>query len=224
MNSNPASTAGQWPPEVPPLHPPVPPREPGPPSPPPTRPSRILPAWEEPDPGAYDRDLAERLLDHRVIVVGGALDSAAADRTAAALLLLGRRSHEPVELHLSCPDSELGAALSLADAVDLVQAPVHAFVRGVLKGPALAVLCAADRRVAHRNALLVMTVPRVSAEGTSQVLIAVAEQHQRQVAQLRAWLVKGARRDEDEVVADLETGRLLTAEEAVGYGLVQEVH
>ncbi len=225
MNGYPPTPTGQWPPEVPPLHPPVPPTEPGPPTPrpQPSRPSRMLPTWDEPDPRVRERDLAEQLLEHRIIIVGGALDDAVADRVAAQLLLLGRSSHEPIEVHLSCPESDLSAALSVADAVDLVAAPVHAVVRGILKGPAIAVLCAAQRRVAHRNALFVLSLPSGSAEGATETLAARAEQHVRQVAQLRARLVSVTGRDDGEVAADLEAGRLLTADEALAYGLVQEL-
>jgi ATP-dependent Clp protease protease subunit len=183
----------------------------------------MLPTWEEPDPRALEGDLADRLLEHRIIIVGGALDDTAADRAAAQLLVLGRRSHQPIEMHLTCPGSELGAALSLADAVDLVAAPVNAVVRGILKGPAVAVLCSAQRRVAHRNALFVLTLPPATAEGTTDTLTAAAEQHERQVAQLRARLVSTTGRGDAEVAADLEAGRLLTAEQALAYGLVQEV-
>jgi ATP-dependent Clp protease protease subunit len=180
----------------------------------------MLPSWEEVE--APQRDLADRLLEHRIILVGGALADDVADRVAGQLLLLGR-SHQPIEVHLSCRASELGASLALADAVDLVNAPVHAVVRGVLKGPVVAVLCAARRRSAHRNALVVLSVPPVSAEGTSEAVAAAAAQHERQVAQLRSRICTITGRPDEEVAGDLSAGRLLTAEEAVGYGLIQEV-
>lgn len=224
MDGLPVTALGQqWPPEVPPLHPPGQPTPPRPsaPEPLPTRPSRMLPTWEETQ--TRDRDLADRLLEHRIILVGGTLDDAVADRVAAQLLLLGR-SHQPIEVHLSCPDSELSASLALADAVDLVTAPVHAIVRGVLKGPVVAVLCAAGRRAAHRNALVILSVPSLSAaEGTSDAVASAADQHERQVAQLRSRICTVSGRADAEVAAGLTLGRLLTAEEAAAYGLIQEV-
>lgn len=68
-----------------------------------------------------------------------------------------------------------------------------------------------------------LSLPSVSAEGTGQMLAAAAEQHERQVAQLRARLVSATGRGDEQVGADLEAGKLFTAEEALAYGLVQEV-
>jgi ATP-dependent Clp protease protease subunit len=130
---------------------------------------------------------------------------------------------DPIELHLSCPDSELAASLALADAVDMAGPPVHALVRGTLRGPALAVLCACDRRAAHRNALFVLYLPAASAEGTSSDLASLAEQHRHQVGQLRAWVARTTGQDPEDVGHDLEAGRLLSAEEARDYHLVDEL-
>ncbi len=168
------------------------------------------------------RDVSDRLLEHRIIIVGGRLDDAVADRAAAQLLLLDR-SHELIELHLTCPESDLGAALALADVVDLVRAPVHALARGRVGGPAVAVLCAARHRAAHRHALFVLTVPGGAGEGCAEDLRNLAEQHRSQLAQLRARLAAVTGRGDAEIATDLEAGRLLSAEEALAYGLVQEL-
>jgi ATP-dependent Clp protease protease subunit len=66
-------------------------------------------------------------------------------------------------------------------------------------------------------------LPSVSGEGTGEALAKKAEQHQRQVEQLRSRLASVTGRDERELAADLEAGRLLTAEEAVAYGLIHEL-
>ena len=215
--------ADTWPPEVPPFRPPGPPTEPPGPQPmPPPRP--ILPSWEEPDPGTFERDVANRLLEQRVITVSGRLDDALADVVTRQLLLLGRDNRRaPITMHLSCRESELGAALALADAVDLAGAPVRAVVHGTLHGPAVAVLCAAAERAAHRNAMVVLSLPEESGGGTASRLASLAEQHELQVGQLCRRIAQVTGRGEDEVAADLEAGRLLSAEEAKDYGLVDEV-
>ena len=187
-----------WPPEVPPWRPGQPPVPPAPPPAPPP----VIPSWEEPDPRTLSAD----------------------NRAAAQVLLLSRRSRRsPIELHLACPEAELAAALALADAVELVTTPVHAVARGTLACPAIAVLCAAQERAAPRHAVLVLSLPRASAEGTAAELAALAEQHERQVARLRDLISEAAGRSAEDVARDLTAGRVLSGEEALAYGLINRL-
>jgi ATP-dependent Clp protease, protease subunit len=212
FTDHPTATWPPWPPEVPPLRPSEP-----------AVPKPILPSWVEPDPLRLDRDVADRLLDQRVIVLGGRLDDSMANRVTAQLLLLGARDDRPIELHLACTDADLEPSLALASAIDLVEAPVHAIVRGTLRGPAVAVLCAAQQRVAHRHTMFILLSPQVSGDGTAAELAALADQHERQVARLRDLIVRATGRAKQEVAADLEAGRVLGADEAKEYGLVSRL-
>ena len=208
-----------WPPgrpEIPPPWPPkVPPEQPA--------PTPVLPSWLEPAPTALDRDVADRLLGQRVIVVGGRLDDAVASRVAAQLLLLDSHDADPITVHLACADADLEPSLALAGAIDLVESPVHAVVRGTLRGPAIAVLCAAQKRTAHRHTMFILLSPRFSGDGTTAELQTLADQHERQVARLQDLIVHATGRTSQEVAADLDSGRVLDADEARAYGLVTEL-
>jgi ATP-dependent Clp protease, protease subunit len=212
-----ASLPPDVPPEVPPPHDPRPwtPR-------PPTTPERpIIPSWEEVD---VPDLIAERMLAERIIHLGGHLDTALANRGTAQLLLLDRDSRQrPIELHLSCRDSDLDSALALAGTVEMVQAPVHAIVHGTLRGPAVAVLCAATERGAHQGAVMVLSLPYATAEGTAGQLALQAEHHEHQIARLRDLVAGATGWDPDWVAAELRSGRVLNAEEALHYGLINRL-
>jgi ATP-dependent Clp protease protease subunit len=211
-----------WPPEIPPHRPPAPPGEP--PGHWPASPAPILPTWEEPDPAWSQKDVADRLLDQRIVLVNGRLDDAMTDVIARQLLLLGSTDLDrPIELHLSCRDAELSASVALATTIDLIRADVHVVVSGMLGGPALAVVCAAAERAAHRRATFVLSLPRESADGTAAELATRAEQHELLVAQLVERISTATGRREEDVAGDLRSGRLLSAEEAAAYGLVDDL-
>jgi ATP-dependent Clp protease protease subunit len=174
-------------------------------------------------PSGYQRDIDDRLLARRIVTVAGALDDATATRVAGQLLLLDREPG-PVTLHLGCSEAELSAALALADTVDLVSAPVHTTVRGTLPAPALAVLCASDLRAAHRHAMFLLSLPRAQATGSATDVAGRAARHAHQVTQLSLRVADVTGRAPGEVAEELGgPGRLLTAEEARSFGLVQEV-
>ncbi|MEV6266902.1 ATP-dependent Clp protease proteolytic subunit [Kribbella sp. NPDC051936] len=188
-----------------------------------TAPQPILPSWYEPTSITLERELADRLLAERVILVGGRLDDALANHVAAQLLLLDAQSNDPVKLHLSAPDADLDAALSVAAAIDLISAPVHVVARGTVRGAAIAVLAAAAERVAHRHTMFVLSAPHFTADGTADELAAAAEEHDHQTARLRDLIAQATARPADEIAADLEPGRVLTAEEARTYGLITKL-
>lgn len=210
-----ANSTWPWPPEIPPSEPSRPWPE---------APAPILPTWEEPDPTWREKDVMDRLLDQRIVLVNGRLDDALSNHVSRQLLLLGSTDPDrPIELHLSCREAELSASVALATAIDLTRPDVLAIVSGMLGGPALAVLCASAKRAAHRKATFVFSLPRGSAEGTATELATRAEEHDLLLSQLveRISTLTG-RRDED-VAADLRSDRLLSAEEAGAYGLVDDM-
>jgi len=97
---------------------------------------------------------------------------------------------------------------------------IHAVVTGTLSGPAIAVLCAASERAAHRHATVVLALPHASAQGSGTTVATQAEEHQRAVAQLVERVATVRRRVEEQVGEDLRSGRVLRAEEARSCGLV----
>lgn len=212
----------EFPPGRPPLQPIVPrwsPLQPGRPE-----PARSpLPGFPFVAPPPTLGDAEDRLRERGILLLSGFLDGAAAQRAAAALMLLDAEHDGPVRLHLGCPDGDLDGALLLAETVDLLTLDTTALVTGVLGGPVLAVLAAAGRREAHRHALIRLQEPTGSAAGRADRLAADAEQHARQVAQLHERLAGATGRDAGEIAADLRAGRLLSAEQAVDYGLLDAV-
>jgi ATP-dependent Clp protease protease subunit len=229
---SPSSTTDTWPwpPEVPrrpdqppfpPYRPPDTPHEPSPSTPPPVP---ILPSWEELDPTWVDRQVLDRLLDQRVILVTGSLDAQMATLISAQLLLLDRTDHtRPIDLYLSCRDSELEPSLALAAAMDLTRARIRAVVTRTLSGPAVAVLCAASGRYAHRHATFVLLLPHASAEGSATELATRADVHESAVAELVERVATVSGRAARLVEEDLRSGQVMTAEEARRYGLVRKV-
>src|ERR687888_1051864 len=148
--------AEEIPPEVPPLRP----HEPGRPDRPwpiVPRPGRTPPAPERPPVGrdsfVVTLDLADRLLQRRIVLLSGELDHDAATRAAAQLMLLDSDAAsddgEPVDLHVRSVEGDLDAAITLAETIDLMRVPVRALATGWTGTPAIAVFAAADRRRAH---------------------------------------------------------------------------
>jgi ATP-dependent Clp protease, protease subunit len=173
-----------------------------------------------PDPAAFQ---ADRLFDHRVVLAGGHLDGAAAAGLSAKLMLLAASSDEPIMLHLRTPDADLSAAFTVADTLGLVDCPVHVIAVGEVGGPALVVLAAAPRREMTRHAMLRLREPRGEYRGTAEEVATWQQQEATLVDAFYRRLADVTGREVAEIREDCHAGRLLTARDALGYGLVHDI-
>jgi ATP-dependent Clp protease, protease subunit len=166
--------------------------------------------------------MEERLLDQRVVALAGELDSETVNRTVAALALLDAGGDEPVRLRLSGVGGDLDSVLMVVDALDLMGVPVHATGLGTLTGAAIVLLAVADRRTAGPHTMFHLCEPRGPHGARGRELEALAAEHARQLRRLQERLATACRRPVEEVAADMRAGRLLTAQEARDYGLVDD--
>jgi ATP-dependent Clp protease protease subunit len=164
--------------------------------------------------------LGERLLDQRVVALAGELDDEAVNQAVAALALLDADGDEPVRLRLSGVSADLGAALTVVDALDLMGVPVHATALGMLTGPAVALLAVADHRVAGPHAVLRLKEPRNGRALHARDVEAWAAEHARQLRRLQERLAEACGRPVDQVATDMAAGLVLSAQEAKEYGLL----
>ncbi len=172
-------------------------------------------------PTTFDSYVQEHLFERRVVQAQGFLDNDLATRTAAQLLTLEALADQPIRLHLACPGADLGAALSLADTVRMLGVELTVVAVGEVSGAALGVLAAAPVRVAYPHARFALTEPKAERiEATASEVDTYAREHLRLRDALVELLAEGTRRQAEAISDDLRRGRFLTAEEAVGYGLV----
>ena len=187
--------------------------QPQPQSPNPAPGGQSLPGW-----------LEERLFDQRIVMIRGPLTNDAASSIAAALLTLDAAGPAPVQLHVSGDGGELAAALAVLDVIDAMAAPVHALVTAQAGGAVVAVLAAAEKRAAYRHARFTLSEPRASGvTGTADEVTRAAGQHLRELEEVVLRLVAVTGQPRSRVEDDLAAGRNLTAEEAVDYGLIDEI-
>ena len=192
-----------------------------PPTQPPDEPG-ALPAtrvWMDPHDDFQDR-LYERLLQQRIVMATGLLDDAAATRLSAQLLALDAEGGEPIRLELQNLRADLPAALAVMGVLDVVQAPVHAHASGEIRGAALGVLAACQRRLAYPNASFALSEPRLEFGGTVTAVTERQRQTERMVDSLYYRIADATGREADEIRDDSRRGRTLSTAEAIGYGLI----
>ncbi|HXL92021.1 MAG TPA: ATP-dependent Clp protease proteolytic subunit [Streptosporangiaceae bacterium] len=188
----------------------------------PLPPTRI---WQpsETDPQAgWQAKLYEQLLAKRIVLAAGILDDQAATRLSAQLLTLDADGGQPIRLELQNLRAELPAAITVMGILDVMHATVHGCASGETAGPALALLASCPQRSAYPNATFTLTEPSVSFDGTASAIAAREQQVLRMMDTFYYRLAEATGREPDEIREDARRGRVLTAAQAVGYGLIQD--
>lgn len=165
----------------------------------------------------------DRLFERRVVFLSGRLDSTAANHAAIALMALDAWGDEAIHLQVDSSDGELEPALSLMDVIELLGVPVRATALGLVAGPAVGALALATHRLALPHARFRLLEPRTSFSGDAHHVHQLAEHA---VARSRLFcdrLAAAVGQPTEHVEADLATGRFLSADEALVYGLIDGI-
>lgn len=213
------------PPEVPfPPGPDRPPWQPGP-STPPMPPVPVVPVPGAPAPADDLRSrIYDQLLSRRTVLLDRPLDGETSMWVTAQLMTLDADGDDPIELIVNSPGGPLDAASAVLDTIDLVRGPIDTVCLGQAIGTAAIVVAGGTgRRRAGAMARLQLRLPDVSVAGTATHLAdevaALNRLHRTMIDRLAA--ATGQTRQL--VERDVERGRMLAGEDAVAYGLVDEI-
>jgi len=167
--------------------------------------------------------LYRQLMDRRIVLAQGTLDARLATVLCAQLLTLDAEGEDPIQLHLHTPDGDVGAALTVVDALDALRVPVHAVAVGTVGGPGIGVLVAAGQRSSYPHASFHLTEPRTAVHGTAHEVAAHEANHRGLADDLYDRIARVTGRTAEQVRDDARQGRYLNAAEAVEYGLIERI-
>jgi ATP-dependent Clp protease, protease subunit len=177
----------------------------------------------------YDRpvDPVDRLLRRRVVLLSGQIDADKANDVMARLLWLEQEDPgEPIELRINSPGGELLSGLAIVDTMAQVRCPVATICAGMSASMASVVLALGERgrRRATPNARILIHQPWSGQfQGQAADLERTAEEVLRLRRRLDALLAEATGQPEDRIHHDTDRDTWFSADEAVAYGLIDEV-
>jgi ATP-dependent Clp protease protease subunit len=172
----------------------------------------------------FESAIYTELFERRIVFVRDRLDHDTATLVTAQLMTLDAEDTSPVTLVVNSGGGPIDAVAGVLDTIDLVRCPVDTSCVGRAEGTAAVVVAAGTgRRRCGRGATFRLRLPDLEAAGPADRLrrdVETATRVQRELVDRLAAITGQSRAL---VARDVERGRLLTADEAVTYGLVDEI-
>jgi ATP-dependent Clp protease protease subunit len=171
----------------------------------------------------WKQTLAQRLFEQRVVLLHGTLDDASIARVSAELMTLDAEGDEPVSLRVDCGEGALGPALTLMDVIELMGVPVRALSLGQVGGAAIGVVAVCSHRASMPSTRFALREPTTAMEVHVRNAAQWAELRTDERRRFCARVATAVGKAPDAVEADLTKGVLMGAEDALAYGLIDEV-
>ncbi|WP_152627549.1 MULTISPECIES: ATP-dependent Clp protease proteolytic subunit [Streptacidiphilus] len=188
----------------------------------------ILPSFvERTSQGYREYNPYAKLFEERVIFLGTQVDDASANDIMAQLLCL--ESMDPdrdISMYINSPGGSFTALTAIYDTMQYVKPDIQTVCMGQAASAAAVLLAAGTpgKRMALPNARVLIHQPYTET-GRGQVsdLEIQAAEIQRMRELLEVLLSKHSNKSQQEISEDIERDKILTAEESLQYGFIDQI-
>ena len=173
-------------------------------------------------------DLYSRLLRENIIFLSTPIDDTVANLVCAQLLFLeGEDPDKDINLYINSPGGDINALFAIYDTMQYIRPEINTICLGQAASAAAVLLAAGapGKRLALPNARILIHQPAVGEAGhgqASDIEIQAAE-----ILRMRTWLEETMARHTgksvEQVNRDIDRDKILSASEALEYGIVDQV-
>jgi ATP-dependent Clp protease protease subunit len=187
-----------------------------------------IPQWEERTSYGFRRiDPYAKLFEDRIIYLGTPISDDVANAVIAQLLCLqSMNPDQDISIYINSPGGSFTALTAIYDTMQFVKPDIQTVCMGQAASAAAVLLAAGSpgKRMALPNARVLIHQP-YSETGRGQVsdLEIAANEIIRMRQQLEDMLAKHSTTPIEQIRDDIERDKILTAEESLAYGLVDQI-
>ncbi len=169
-----------------------------------------------------------KLFEDRIVFLGVQVDDASADDIMAQLLVLESQDPErDITMYINSPGGSFTALTAIYDTMQYIRPQIQTVCLGQAASAAAVLLAAGSKgkRLALPNARVLIHQPATGGSGQGQA--SDIEIQAKEIMRMREWLedtlAKHSGKSKDQVHKDIDRDKILTAQEAVEYGLIDQV-
>lgn len=187
----------------------------------------VLPTIEERTSYGYKRlDPYTKLFEERIIFMGQPIDDTVANDVMAQLLTL--ESMDPdrdIMIYINSPGGSFTALTAIYDTMQFVRPDVMTICLGQAASAAAVILAggAKGKRYALEHSRILIHQPSSEGGGQASDIEIQAREVMRMRTLLEELIARHSTRTPEQIAQDIERDKILTAAEAVEYGLIDQV-
>ena len=171
-------------------------------------------------------DVFSRLMMDRIIFLGVQIDDDVANIIIAQLLFLA--SVDPkadISLYLNTPGGQVSSGLAIYDTMQLIQPDVATICTGMAASMGSVLLCAGakGKRSALPHSRVLIHQPLGGTQGQASDILIAAKEIEKLRTELFTIISEHSGQPYDKVAADGERDFWMTAQEALEYGMVDQI-
>ena len=176
--------------------------------------------------GERSYDIYSRLLQDRIVLLGGEVNDESANLIVAQLLFLqAQDAKKEISMYINSPGGSVTAGLAIYDTMQFISCPVATYCIGqaASMGAVLLTAGAKGKRFALPNARIMIHQPWGGVEGKASDIEITAREILRLKEKLNEILAAHSGKTMEEVVHDTDRDHFMSADEACKWGLIDKV-
>ena len=176
--------------------------------------------------GERSYDIYSRLMQDRIVLLGGEVNDDSANLIVAQLLFLQAQDpKKEISMYINSPGGSVTAGLAIYDTMQFISCPVATYCIGqaASMGAVLLTAGAKGRRFALPNARIMIHQPWGGAEGKASDIEITCQEILRLKQKLNEILAAHSGQPMEQVVRDTDRDHFMGAEEARAWGLIDQV-
>jgi ATP-dependent Clp protease protease subunit len=176
--------------------------------------------------GERSYDIFSRLLKERIVFLDGEVNDMSASLIKAQLLYL--EAEDPtadIYLYINSPGGSVSAGLGIYDTMNFIKPDVGTICTGLAASMGAFLLCsgAKGKRICLPNSEVMIHQPLGGAQGQATEILIAAQHIERTRTRLNTIIAKNTGKTIEEIAEATERDNWLTAEEALEFGLIDEI-
>lgn len=181
---------------------------------------------EQTNKGERAYDLYSRLLKENIIFIGTPIDDTIANLICAQLLHLESENPDrDISLYINSPGGDINGLFAIYDTMQYIRPDITTICFGQAASAAAVLLAAGTpgKRLALPHSRILLHQPYAGAQGQVSDIELVSQEVQRLKLQLEEILARHTGQSVDKIHTDTDRDFVLTALEALEYGIIDEV-